>query len=191
MAKNITLRLIKNEDNTILTYVPISSASYVLGMSPKTLASWARAGAIRTLPRLRKEGMGICLLDATKLRLMTVNESLSRGITRTPKEYMVMSRKWKEERQLHTIPEAIMHGERWEIDDELRLVERVLGGASHEDIAIELGRTYEAVKTRVELLRRMGELPFIDHDGTDGWLPRTLSCLSLSEKMELGMMEVG
>ena len=172
------IRRFKGADGSLTTFLPTPELAELVGVAGSTVTRWAFAGCVRS--SLLRGKRYTAVVDAAKLRLTKPGEC---GEVRTPPSYLKASKDWFEQAQRSTIPTASKSGEEWDSYELCYIIDSVEDGATVEDIATKLNRTWSAVENIVQRLRQDGDLPARQKD--DGWLDRTLLLLTAEEVAEL------
>lgn len=177
---SIVIRRIPDDDGVLVTYLPASELHRLLGCSDSTISRWMRMGCIRTTNLLAGR-RNASVADAARLQRMTPKESLALGIRRIPLSELEQQEGWTNKAQHETRKRATHHYEEWDDYDVQYLLTAVQEGVPFEKVAKTLGRTYQAVVGRVDVLKREGELERT-RQRDESWWERTRAYLTPEER---------
>lgn len=168
-ATGVTSPIITKFDDAgvLTTWMTQKDIMRETGIPNETISLWCRAGAIRSLTKSAGRGKHCALVDVIRIRMTPKKELREQGITLTPQSARRAQEKWRELTQVTTRKTANHHREEWDEYDCLELCHLVELGIPLRLIAERLGRTYEAVTTRIDIMRHEGELPPIEHKEHD------------------------
>ena len=178
MTTSPLIRRFRERDGTVTTYLQNGELCRTVGIVSSTLSNWTKQGLVRCTTRLGGS-RNYAVVDAARLKLMTSEEAESLGVRKTPDDQLVYQRGWYRETQEDTLKRAEYTREAWNDYDVEFLVRAVEESRPLEIIAKALGRTYAAIGDRIEMLRKAGDLPPVEHD--EGWLERTMLLLTQEE----------
>ncbi len=162
-----------------VTYLVASKLAEIIGVSGSTISRWAGLGFLRVTDPIAG-ARNYSVVDAARLKMMTRAEAEERGISLMPEDRLRYNQRWRESAQYRTGKRAEYSGEEWDDYDVQFVVDCVAEGRRIEVIAKALGRTYDAVSARIEVLRESGDIPPAHLDA--GWLERTRLILTEDEQ---------
>ena len=168
-----------NDPGELLTFLTPSDICLTVGVTASTIMRWATSGHVRATYNKVGGSRHYSLLDAIRCRMMTKAERDEKGIILMPESHLAYNRGWHEQAQDRTVPNAEHAHEEWDDYDVEVVVEWTRSGKCIEDIADHLGRSYNAVSDRIEVLRESGDIPPARQD--DGWLERSIPLLTPRE----------
>lgn len=162
-----------------VTYEDGTKLSRQLGT--KSLSRWAKSGAVRHVKRRGRNYYAV--LDAALLVALEPSETCALGIRRVPKETEAQIKRFHDDYQLRTGQTAKERGKPWDSWDIVFVADSFNSGASVEQIAKAVGRTYDGVCAKIGKLRETGDIPPHGRAGAPGgWQWEILALLTDTEQ---------
>lgn len=181
--RNLLIRRLPDADGNLVTYLPGCEIERLVGVSSHTVSRWAKCGILRTTNAIQG-ARNYALVDAVKIRVTPVKESLALGIVRTPADELRATKEWFDNEQEVTTPKARNLRQPWDEYDIQLVASAFAADVPCETIALTLGRTYSAVLNMIDRIKTEGDLPRAQRLDAM-WFDRSLLLLTPDERVEV------